>query len=163
MTPRSNSPRRNHAPFALLGGLLLVPVFSVCARPLPEGNGKQVILRSCAGCHNPESFSSYEKTTEEWDAVVTRMGQRTNASREELDALTAYLAANFPKIEDPTKVNVNKANAKQIESLGFTPQEAENIVVYRERHGTFRSWGDMLVIYGVDGRKVQAASEKMSY
>jgi len=148
--------------------IFAIAVFAGCSvsllgGPLPEGSGKQVILRNCAGCHNPDSFSSYEKTKEEWDAVVTRMGQRTTASRDELDALVNYLATNFPKVDDPNKVNVNKASAKEMETLGFTPAEAEAIVNYRERHGTYRTWGDMLVIYGVDGRKVQAASEKMSY
>jgi competence protein ComEA len=143
---------------ALLAGTVAAP-----AAGLPEGNGKQVLLNRCAGCHNPDSFTSYQKTREEWDAVVTRMGQRTTATREELDILTDYFAVNFPKVEDPTKTNVNKATPKQLEALGFTPEEAEAIVSYRERRGVFRTWGDMLVIYGVDGRKVQAAADKMSF
>ena len=151
--------RRAFAAIALASGAFVL----VAAGPLPEGSGKQVILKSCAGCHNPDSFASYQKTREEWDAVVTRMGQRTTASREDLEVLSNYLTANFPKIDDPNKTNVNKAPAKEIEALGFTAQEAEIIVSYRERRGIFRTWGDMLVIYGVDGRKVQAASEKMSF
>jgi competence ComEA-like helix-hairpin-helix protein len=148
--------------FAVAACLFLCAL-AASAAGLPDGTGKQVLIKNCSGCHNPDSFTTYAKTKEDWEAVVLRMGPRTPATREELTILADYLAANLPKIEDPTKVNMNKADAKQIESLGFTPQEAEAIVVYRERRGQFRTWGDMLVIYGVDGRKVQAASEKMSF
>jgi competence ComEA-like helix-hairpin-helix protein len=96
--------------------------------------------------------------------VVFRMGQRTAASKDELITLTDYLTAHFPKINDPTKVNMNKAETKEIvERLGLPLKEAEAIVSYRERRGTFRSWGDLLVIYGVDGSKIEAAQEKMSF
>jgi hypothetical protein len=36
-------------------------------------------------------------------------------------------------------------------------------VVYRNDHGDFRDWGEMLVIYGVDGKKVDAVHEHMSF
>jgi DNA uptake protein ComE-like DNA-binding protein len=36
-------------------------------------------------------------------------------------------------------------------------------VNYRERHGTFREWGELLAIYGVDGRKIEAAKDRMSF
>jgi competence ComEA-like helix-hairpin-helix protein len=46
---------------------------------------------------------------------------------------------------------------------GLTAKEAEAIVDYRERHGDFHAWGDLLVIYGVDGKKIEAAKERMSF
>jgi competence protein ComEA len=131
---------------------------------LPEGTGKQVAMRYCSGCHNPDAFSTYAKTKEDWTAVVLRMGPRTAASGDELNALAEYFGQHFPKTEDPNKINVNKADAKRIsEGLGLTMEEAEAIVSYRDRRGTFRTWGDLLVIYGVDGRKLQAAQDKMSF
>ena len=145
--------------------MALLPASYALARgPLPEGDGKQIILNRCAGCHVPESFTDYAHTPEEWNAIVSRMGQRASATSNEVDILTAYFTKNFPKIDDPTKVNVNKADAKAIsDGLGLTEKEAEAIVDYRERHGNYRTWGDLLVIYGVDGRKVEAAKDKMSF
>jgi competence protein ComEA len=132
---------------------------------LPEGPGKQIILRECIGCHMPEHFTKYRRTNEEWQAIVIRMGQRVrSATTEELDTVQKYLAANYPKIEDTTKLNVNKATANEIETqLNFTGKEAEAIVHYREEHGDFREWGEMLVIYGVDGRKIAAVKDKMGF
>ena len=143
---------------------LLGAVYAFARGPLPEGDGKEIILNRCAGCHVPDSFTDYAHTPEEWNAIVSRMGQRASATSSEVDILTAYFTKNFPKVDDPTKVNVNTADAKAIsDGLGLTVKEAVAIVEYRERHGNYRTWGDLLVIYGVDGRKIQAAQDKMSF
>ena len=41
--------------------------------------------------------------------------------------------------------------------------EAEAIIKYRDRRGNFRTWGDLLVIYGVDGTKIESLQDKMSF
>jgi competence protein ComEA len=132
---------------------------------LPDGPGKDILLRACTNCHRAEDFPAYRHTAQEYRTIVYRMGDRgAQATTAELDTVAAYLAKNFPKVEDPSKINVNKASAKEIESgLNLTASEAEAIVKYREKHGDFRVWGDLLVIYGVDGRKIQAAKDKMSF
>jgi competence ComEA-like helix-hairpin-helix protein len=137
---------------------------ALAAGELPDGAGKQIIQQHCAGCHAGNALAGYQKTREDWDAIVVRMGQRTAASRDDLTTLADYLAANFPKIDDPTKVNMNKADAKEIsERLGLSMTEAEAIIKYRDRRGNFRTWGDLLVIYGVDGTKIEALQDKMSF
>jgi competence ComEA-like helix-hairpin-helix protein len=135
------------------------------AKAMPEGAGKQIILRECTACHLPDHFTKYRHSNEEWQAIVVRMGTRVRAAtKEELETVQKYLATNFPKVEDATKLNVNKATAKEIEGrLSLTSSEAEAIVQYRERHGTFREWGEMLAIYGVDGRKIEALKDRISF
>lgn len=142
--------------------LLCAPAFA--AEELPEGAGREIIAKHCSGCHAGTALGRYQKTRDDWDSIVARMGQRTAASREELSTLVDYLAANFPKLDDPAKVNMNKADAKEmVQRLGLSDKEAEAIVAYRERRGNFRAWGDLLVIYGVDGSKVEALQDKMSF
>jgi competence ComEA-like helix-hairpin-helix protein len=135
------------------------------ANAMPEGAGKQVILRECTACHLPDHFVKYRHTNEEWQAIVIRMGQRVrSASKEELDTVQKYLATNFPKLDDATKLNVNKASADEMAArLGLSADEAKAVVDYRQHHGTFREWGELLAIYGVDGRKVEAAKDRMSF
>ena len=136
----------------------------VTAGELPEGDGKKIIQQQCAGCHPGNALAGYQKTREDWDAIVARMGQRTTATRDELTTLTDYLATNFPKVDDPTKVNMNKADAKEMsERLGLSAAEADAIIKYRDRRGNFRAWGDLLVIYGVDGTKIESLQDKMSF
>jgi competence ComEA-like helix-hairpin-helix protein len=147
----------------LIFGASFIPGTS--AAELPDGAGKDILLRACVGCHKAEEFLSYRHTKDEYQAIVQRMGQRgARASGEELDIIADYLAKNFLKAEDPNKINVNKATAKEIEiGLSLTAKEADAIVGYRERHGEFHVWGDLLVIYGVDGKKIEAAKERMSF
>ncbi|MBV8842785.1 MAG: helix-hairpin-helix domain-containing protein [Bryobacterales bacterium] len=142
------------------------PKAGLDAKMMPEGPGKEVILRECTTCHAPSHFVQYRHTEEEWQAVVTRMGQRakTAIKKEDLDSIQKYLASNFPKVEEAGKVNVNKAPASEIATqLALTPAEAAAIVQYREKHGQFLLWGELLGIYGVDGRKVEAAKDRMSF
>jgi len=134
-------------------------------RELPDGPGKPIILRECVGCHQATAFSTYQHTPDEWTAIVTRMGARAkSATQPELEIVAKYLAASFPTVEDATKVNVNNAGAKEIaDGLGLTEQEADLIVEFRTKHCSFREWGDLLIIYGLNGRKVQAAKDRMSF
>lgn len=135
------------------------------ANVMPEGQGKEIILRECTACHLPDHFTKYRHTNEEWQAVVIRMGQRVrSASKEELDIVQKYLATNYPKVEEAGKLNVNKATAKEIETgLALTPSEANAVVEYRRLHGNFMLWGELLAIYGVDGFKIEAAKDRMSF
>jgi hypothetical protein len=134
-------------------------------KAMPEGSGKQVILRECTACHLPDHFVKYQHTPEEWQTIVVRMGQRVkSATKGELDSVQQYLTSNFPKTQDASRLNVNKATAKEIEArLSLTPEEATAVVEYRQRHGEFREWGELLAIYGVDGKKIQVAKDKMSF
>jgi competence ComEA-like helix-hairpin-helix protein len=135
------------------------------AADLPDGKGKELIQRACIGCHKADELAVYRFTRDEYVTIVYRMGDRgAQATRPELDVIAAYLFENFPKVEDTTKLNVNKATAEQIATvLVLTSEEAEAVVKYRERHGDFHAWGDLLIIYGVDGKKIAAAKDKISF
>ncbi|HTC90213.1 MAG TPA: helix-hairpin-helix domain-containing protein [Bryobacteraceae bacterium] len=148
----------------LIAALALVAP-QVRADDLPDGKGKELILRACVGCHKAEEISVYRFTKDEYQTIVYRMGDRgAQATRPELDVIADYLFANFPKVEDATRINVNKATAQQIATgLNLTNEEAAAVVSYRERHGDFHAWGDLLIIYGVDGKKIAAAKDKISF
>jgi competence protein ComEA len=135
------------------------------AADLPDGKGKELILRACIGCHKQDEIAAYRFTKDEYHTIAYRMGERgAQATRGELDIIADYLFENFPKIEDPAKINVNKATAQEIAAgLALTAEEADAIVTYRQRHGDFHAWGDLLIIYGVDGKKIAAAKDKISF
>lgn len=135
------------------------------AEDLPDGKGKDLILRACVGCHKAEEIAVYRFTKEQYETIVYRMADRgAQATRPELDIIAAYLFQNFPKVEDKSKINVNTATAQEIATgLNLTNEEAQAVVKYRERHGDFRAWGDLLIIYGVDGKKIAAAKDKISF
>ena len=135
------------------------------AASLPEGPGRDLLLRACTGCHTAESFTAYRFTKDEYQSIVRRMADRgAQATAAELDQIAAYLAKNFPQADERGKVNVNKATAQELEAeLGLTAKEAEAVISYRERHGDFHAAGDLYVIYGLDGAKIEKAKERISF
>jgi competence ComEA-like helix-hairpin-helix protein len=152
----------------LTAGLIICAgLFSAYAQAddLPEGKGKDLILRACIGCHKAGELAVYRFAKDEYHTIAYRMGDRgAQATRAELDVIADYLFENFPKVEDATKINVNKATAEQIAAgLALTKEEADAVVKYRERHGDYHAWGDLLIIYGVDGKKIAAAKDRISF
>jgi len=142
--------------------------WALSAQTLPDGPGKEFILSQCTTCHPPDQFTKYHHTPEEWQAIITRMGSRIpGAAKKDLDTVLQYFVTNFPKVdkpEDAGKVNMNKATAEEIATgLNLTAAEAEAIVHYRETHGQFKEWKDMLIIYGVNGKKIRDRQDKMAF
>jgi competence ComEA-like helix-hairpin-helix protein len=163
-----NSKARKSLVFS--GGSALLVFASLLASPgraadFPDGPGKDVLLKTCNVCHGTEQIASKNKSEADWRSTVVRMSQHgAKGSSEELEGIVTYLAKNFGKKEDPTKVNVNTATAKDLETrLDLTSKESEAIVAFRAAHGNFREWGDLLVIYGVPGEKIEALQDKMSF
>lgn len=151
-------------PLASALALLLIPA-AHAQKELPDAPAKEYVTRICLQCHQESQLLNQRKTEADWKATVARMAQKgVSAPTEQFDAIAAYMAKYFPKLEDATKLNMNKATADQIVAvIGLTPAEAQALVAYREKHGDYREWGEMLVVYGVDGRKLEAAKDKMSF
>lgn len=148
---------------SLVLSFLVVPMWA--QKELPEGPAKEYVTRICLQCHEPAQLLSQKRTESDWKTTVARMALKgVPGTPEQFEAITSYMAKNFPKTEDSTKINMNKAKAEEIvAAIGLTPAEANALVAYREKHGDYREWGEMLVVYGVDGRKLEAAKDKMSF
>ena len=142
---------------------LISPAFA--QKDFPDGAAKDYVNQICLQCHQPAMLLGQKRTESDWKKTVARMATKGVAgSAEQFDAIAAYMAKNFGKEEDTSKLNINKAKAEDIVSvLGLTPEEAKALIAYREKHGEYREWGDILVVYGVDGQKIEAAKDKMTF
>ena len=86
---------------ATASGLALNPSEGPQAPPslavmLPEGKGKALVERACAGCHDPSLVIFKREDEEGWAVIVNDMAARgARATQEELKVITAYLAAHF--------------------------------------------------------------------
>lgn len=66
------------------------------ALALPNGEGKALVERVCGGCHDPTIVMFTREDEEGWAVIVSDMAARgARGTREELDTITQYLAANF--------------------------------------------------------------------
>src|SRR6185295_17181775 len=115
--------------------------------PLPEGEGKELVIRMCNKCHGPAVFTKTRMGRVGWEDQVASMVEKgAVGTDEEIQIVVDYLVKNFgrdskPGPAAPEKVNVNKATPKQLETaLGLSAKEGEAIVQYREKHGNFREW-----------------------
>jgi competence protein ComEA len=147
----------------LAASVLLTPAFA--QKDFPDGPAKEYVQAICLQCHQPAQLLAQQRTEEDWKRTVARMAQKgVSAPTEQFDAIAVYMAKNFGKSEDTSKLNMNKARPDEIAKvIGLTPDEAQALVTYREKHGDYREWGEMLVVYGVDGRKLEAAKDKMTF
>src|SRR5258708_4175398 len=96
---------------------------------LPEGAGKETVLKLCQDCHDLGTVTMDNRTKEGWTKIIEKMGDRglegTNA---QFTTVIDYLTKNFGRI------NINKALADEIaKGVGFSPEESEAIVKFREK------------------------------
>jgi len=65
--------------------------------PLPEGEGKDLVMERCTGCHDLARVEDHSGTKSDWEGVVQYMISLGLAAKPEQDArIVAYLAKNFP-------------------------------------------------------------------
>ena len=139
---------------------------------LPDSPGMQLVKTECARCHGLDNITSHKLDREGWENVVDRMvtlGARIPP--EKSDEIVDYLATNFgkkkpvgeakgdatsPGTKNVAAINVNKADAKELEvSLGLTEVQAKSLVSYRSKHGDFKSLADLERVPGIPAKKVE--------
>ena len=94
-------PRNRRARFAigvsLLSNLASVPLW---ADPMPSdpppGDGLDLIVRSCVGCHDIYMITTKRKSPAEWSTTVEVMAARgAELTPEEMLIIEKYLSQNF--------------------------------------------------------------------
>ncbi|MEO8048938.1 MAG: helix-hairpin-helix domain-containing protein [Acidobacteriota bacterium] len=154
----------------LLLALSLAPVAR--GQDLPPGEGRETLQKVCTQCHDIESIPRLRYSREDWSNLVYSMKDMgADATGPELEQIVDYLAKNFGKSAAPaataaaaTKVNVNSATAKEIETgLGVTTKDSEAIVAYRIKNGNFKDIDALSKVDGVDAAKIQAAKDKIAF
>ena len=95
--------KRERLAIMLMVFLLAVPVQ---AQDLPDGAGKDLVMKVCTVCHEAARITSKSKTKEEWNDTVDKMAARgAMATDEEFATIVTYLAKYFGKDRPPDKSN----------------------------------------------------------
>ena len=83
---------------AVLFGLgALAPAFADDFKSLPEGPGRDVMVKVCAQCHSPEIAAQQKLDAQGWKDLVNQMANNgANATDAEFDTIAKYLATAFP-------------------------------------------------------------------
>jgi competence protein ComEA len=131
---------------------------------LPDGPGKTVVQRMCTPCHGLDSVVRARMTKDRWSKVVDEMVSRgAIGTDDEVDQVVDYLAAHFGPA-NIKKVNVNKADTSELTTvLGISASDANAILAYRTQNGTFKNWGDLAKVPGIDTKKIESEQDRVEY
>jgi competence protein ComEA len=136
--------------------MLFLLLFASLAQDLPDGPGKETVLKICRDCHDLDTITMENRTNEGWKKTVAKMGDRgAEGTDEQFEAVISYLTKNFGRI------NVNKASAEEIAAgLDFSAKDSESIVEYREKNGAYKNWKDLIKV--VEAAKVESKKDHIA-
>ena len=129
---------------------------------LPAGVGRDVLIKACITCHDPQRAASVRLTLEGWEGVVADMAKRGMvATDDEKAAIVDYLAANFLG-EAPRPININTAVQIDFETvLTLLRREAAAVIAYREKNGPFKTVAELKQVPGLDYKKVEKGLDRI--
>src|SRR6478752_8336982 len=131
---------------------------------LPDGPGKEQLVKICGQCHEPQRAASIRLTRDGWEATIGDMIARgAKGSDDDFKAILDYLATNFLG-EASRPLNVNTATSVELESvLLLLRKEAAAVIAYREKNGLFKSVDDLKKVPGIDAKKIEAQKDRLYF
>ncbi len=128
------------------------------AKRLPDGPGKDVVVKLCLSCHGAGNFRKRRLAKDAWVEQVADMVDRgAQATDAQSAAIVDYLVQYFGP---GSKVNINTAPFEELKAvLGLSVEETKAVVSYREAHGDFKSWQDLQKVPGIDAKKIENKKE----
>ena len=139
-------------------GVLLVSAAAFAQ--LPDAPGRELTQKICNNCHGTETFQNRRLDRDGWEKVIDEMTSRgAQASDSDFDKIVDYLANVFGP-----NVNINSAGAKDLTaSLGFSQDEADALVRYREKNGAFKTLDDVKKVPGISAAKIDAKKDRITF
>lgn len=127
---------------------------------LPDGPGKDTMVKVCGVCHEPRRAASVRLTRDGWSSTLEDMQRRgAKMTDAEFEVVLDYLVAHFLG-EAAKPLNVNSASQIELESVaGLLRKEAAAVIKYRDDKGPFKTLDDMKKVPGLDFKKIDARRE----
>jgi competence protein ComEA len=151
--------------WAALGAACLLAAEPAYAQAgLPDGPGKEQLIRVCGVCHEPQRAASIRLTREGWEDTINDMIARgAKGSDQDFEAIFDYLSKNFLGAA-ARPLNVNTATSVQLESvLLLLRKQAAAVFEYREKNGPFKSVEDLKKVPGIDAKKIEAEKDRLYF
>jgi hypothetical protein len=131
------------------------------AATMPEGAARELTVKVCGQCHEPQRSASLRLTREGWEGVIAKMvGLGARATDTELAQITDYLATNF-KGEAPKPINLNTASSVELESVGaLLRKEAAIWIAYRNTKPC-KTLDDLKKVPGLPFKKIDERRDRL--
>jgi competence protein ComEA len=129
---------------------------------MPEGPGKDAVVRMCGTCHPVERAASVRLTQAGWqDTVGNMMTLGAKGSDDDVKAVVTYLSTHF-KGEAGKPLNLNTATSIDLESITlFLRKESAAWIAYRAKNGPCKTVDDLKKVPGVDFKKIEERRERL--
>jgi competence protein ComEA len=129
---------------------------------LPEGPGKDAVVRMCGTCHPVERAASVRLTRAGWqDTIGKMMTLGAKGSDDDVKAVLEYLSTHF-KGEAGKPLNLNTATSIDLESITlFLRKESAAWIAYRAKNGPCKTIDDLKKVPGVDFKKIDERRERL--
>jgi competence protein ComEA len=129
---------------------------------LPEGPGKDAVVRMCGTCHPVERAASVRLTQAGWqDTIGKMMTLGAKGSDEDVKAVLEYLSTHF-KGEAGKPLNLNTATSIDLESITlFLRKESAAWIAWRAKNGPCKTVDDLKKVPGVDFQKIDERRERL--
>ena len=95
--------------------IVILASSALAQKDFPEGQAKEYVSQICLQCHPAAQLLTQKRTEADWRKTVARMATKgVPGTSEQYEAIVAYMVKNFPKEEDTTRLNMNKATAEEL-------------------------------------------------
>jgi cytochrome c5 len=75
---------------------LLVNYLTLHHGPVPDGQGREILLNTCTMCHDLKRIRFGRRSTEEWEeTLITMLNEGAPLSDDQFPVIHAYLSRNF--------------------------------------------------------------------
>jgi competence protein ComEA len=135
---------------------------SAFRQSMPDGPARDLTIRVCAQCHEPNRAAALRLTREGWEGVIQKMrGLGAQGTDPEFVQITDYLAENF-KGEAPKPINMNTATSVELESVAaLLRKEAAIWIAYRNKNGPCKTLDDLKKVEGVPFKKIDERRDRL--
>jgi competence protein ComEA len=158
-------------PLLVPSGIVLRPAFilalaasALTGQELPEGPGREEVIRLCSQCHELARSLSLRQDRDGWTTTISKMtAYGMKASPEQLQVIVEYLAKHYPAEEVP-RININTARQIELEAgLSLRRSEAAAVIAWREKHGPIKSLEELKRVPGIDAAKIEAKKHRITF
>lgn len=127
----------------------------------PPGPNREMFVRACAQCHEPQRAASVRLTRDGWESEVSKMmSLGLKLSDEDFTKVVDYLYENY-KGEAPKPINLNSATSVELESVaGLLRKEAAAWIAYRAKNPC-KSLDDLKKVPGVAFDKIEKRRDRL--
>jgi competence protein ComEA len=165
----------NQFVYVVSDAMVLSSLIPALARPIQEGKGtdttkqelspgegKDLLVKNCVGCHQLTVVTSRHKSESGWTDTIVEMRNRGANGSADMEKIIHYLTANFGPQTAPARVNVHSVSASDMVSgLSLSQAEADAVVSYRDKNGKYKDVAGLRQVPGVDAAKIDAARTEL--